>query len=578
MRYAAFALLFVASPALAQEIDVQPYVQDREPTSAWILWETTSGEESRVEWGVAETLGTESTGTSLVTEGEFRVHEVELAPLTPATRYYYRAHTGTATSATYHFTTPPLPEAEATFRVVAVSDMQRDSANPEVWGRVIHEGILALLAEESPLPDEALSLVLLPGDLVDDGREHAQWVDEYFAPAAELMSYVPFYPVIGNHERDHPFYDAFVRMPDGGPNTDRWFYFDHGNVRIIGLDSNRALLGDEQAALLEEALTGACTSDSIDFVFVEMHHPYHSELWPAGEAIFSRQAVDRIDAFARDCGRPAVFFYGHTHAYSRGASMDAPHLWVNVATAGGNIDYFGEYGNQYDDPEVQVSRDDWGFVVLDVEAGADPRLRLRRFGMGNETTAETRVLHDELTLRRFGEPPAAPSGRVPRGRVAPSCLTSEASAFSDPDGDAHFASHVQVSASCDVWEDPVVDLYRASENFYGGVDLAAGDDLTRAALSGLQIDTYYCWRVRYRDANFAWSEWSTPLAFSLGDAGAASCDDPTPLEPPPDAGPADAGAPPAAPSGCACRAGGPSGPPGALFFVLAGLVLARRRR
>jgi len=171
MRALALALALLPRPALAQEIAVQPYVQDRGPTSAWILWETTSGEESRVEWGPSEALGTSSTGGSIATEGTHRVHEVELSPLVPGTRYHYRVHTGAAVSASFHFTTPALAEAETSFRLVAVSDMQRDAANPEVWGRVVHDGILAQLAEEAPLPDEALSLVLLPGDLVHDPRK-----------------------------------------------------------------------------------------------------------------------------------------------------------------------------------------------------------------------------------------------------------------------------------------------------------------------------------------------------------------------------------------------------------------------
>lgn len=577
MRFAPLGLFFFAAPALAQEIEVQPYVQDREPTSAWILWETTSGEESRVEWGPTEALGTTSTGGAITTEGSHRVHEVELAPLTPGTRYHYRVHTAAASSAIYHFTTPALPEAETSFRLIAVSDMQRDRANPDVWGRIIHEGILAFLEGDAPVPDEALSLVLIPGDLVDDGREHAQWVDEFFAPAADLMSYVPFYPVLGNHERDHHFYYDYFRLPEGGPNPDRFWSFDHGNVRIVGLDSNAALFGSDQEALLEGALDDACTSDTIDFVFVQMHHPYHSELWPAGESIFARQVTQRVDAFARDCGRPAVMFYGHTHAYSRGASRDAAHLWINVATAGGNIDYFGEYGNQYDDPEVQISQDEWGFVVLDVEAGDAPRFRLRRFGMGNETTEATRELRDELSIRRFGEPPGTPAPTVPRGRVATSCGTLSASAFGDPDGDAFFAAHFQVSTSCEDWRDPVVDLYQAAENLYGGEDLAAGDDLSDAPFSGLSTETYYCWRVRYRDTNLAWSDWSTPLAFELADDGAASCDDGSMLVPT-DAG-TDAGALPPAEGGCACRAGRASPPPvlGLGLLVALGAVIRRRR-
>ena len=44
---------------------------------------------------------------------------------------------------------------------------------------------------------------------------------------------------------------------------------------------------------------------------------------------------------------------------------------VNVATAGGAIDYWGEYP-QADYPEFFKTQDEWGFVIADVEAGSDP--------------------------------------------------------------------------------------------------------------------------------------------------------------------------------------------------------------
>ena len=42
---------------------------------------------------------------------------------------------------------------------------------------------------------------------------------------------------------------------------------------------------------------------------------------------------------------------------------------LNVATAGGNIDYWGEYA-QRDHAEFSVSQDEWGFVLVEVTAGA----------------------------------------------------------------------------------------------------------------------------------------------------------------------------------------------------------------
>jgi MYXO-CTERM domain-containing protein len=592
-----------ARPAAAQELHVQPYLQDATPTSVWISWETTSGEESRVEWGLDETLGATAMGSAIAIEGEARVHEVPLTGLSPATRYYYRVHTGTASSETSFFTTPPMPEAEASARFVFVSDMQRDRANPDVYRRVMQEGVAVFLAGEGEL-DRALSAVIVPGDLVDDGLAYESWRDEFFDPGAPIMGHVPFYPAIGNHERNAHYYYDYFHLPDSGAeagNRERWWQLDHGNVRIIGLDSNLYVLLGAQEAFFESALASACTNDAIDFVFVALHHANVSELWPAGEAPIAVSVSERMAAFQRECGRPTAQFFGHTHGYSRGAAREGAHLWVNVASAGGNIDSWDEYGDQYDSDDVSVSQDEWGFVVVDVTAGADPTLHLRRVSLGNEATPRDNEVRDEITVRRFDEPPTRPTPEGPRGLVTAACGTMRASDFVDPDGDLQGAAHWQVAARCDEFESPLVDRVRWFENWYGGEDTQAGDDLIDepVALAGEPEPAegdYRCWRVRYRDRGLAWSEWSEPVAFRIDRSGATpamGCDDPSTLEPPPrldaavdpdagsvasDGGELDAGVS-TPPNGCACRAS--SGQAPSLAWASGLLVLAaglRRRR
>lgn len=575
-------VLLVASPAAAQELRIQPYVQDATPSSAWILWETTDGEESRVEWGATAALGTTATGTAQASIGAARVHEVALTGLAPATRYHYRVHTGAAASEVFHFTTPPARDAEVTFRMIAVSDMQNDAANPDVYRDIIHRGILDFAASEfAPLPDDAIAFVLVPGDLVDDGLEHESWRTEFFDPGADLMSYVPFYPVLGNHEHNSEHYYRYFHLPEHGGESDpeRWWRMDYGNVRVIGLDSDLGLLIGDQESFLEESLGEACIDDHIDFVVVELHHAHLSELWPRGEAAFATRVVDRMNRFSTECGRPTLQLYGHTHGYSRGVSRDHAHLSINVASAGGNIDYWGEYDDQYDADEISVSQDEWGFVVIEVEAGDDPSFRLRRISLGNETTPRANDVRDEIVIRRYDEPPVAPSPRMPRGRVQRACGTLAASAFSDPDGDLHGASHWQISTSCDDFEAPILERHRQHENWYAGIDTQAGDDLTDEPIEGLADATYYCWRARYRDRSLAWSAWSAPVAFTFDATGVgedAECDDPEPLSPPAMPG---AEPPPSSPATCGCRIVG-AGSPGALLGIalIALASLARRRR
>ena len=57
---------FLAYASFAQSIKVEPYLQDANPNSISILWETDGQGEPVVEWGLTEELGNISFGTSEV--------------------------------------------------------------------------------------------------------------------------------------------------------------------------------------------------------------------------------------------------------------------------------------------------------------------------------------------------------------------------------------------------------------------------------------------------------------------------------------------------------------------------------
>jgi hypothetical protein len=278
-------------------------------------------------------------------------------------------------------------------------------------------------------------------------------------------------------------------------------------------------------AWLRALMDETCAAEEIDFVFAQLHHPYKSELWIAGELDFTGEVIEVMQEFTTDCGKPSLHFFGHTHGYSRGQSQDHRHLWVNVATAGGNIDYWGEYAqNDYD--EFTVSQDEWGFVVVDVEAGEDPSFLLQRFSRGNEYTARDNELRDEVLIHRYDAAPVAPEAVWPAGDgIQSECFTLTGNAFSDPDKGLHGATQWQIALTCDDFETPIFDTWIQHENQYGGTDLQAGDDLTDHEVTNLTANTDYCWRLRYRDRGLNWSAWSSPTTFTTSNTNTAVTDE-----------------------------------------------------
>ena len=514
-----FLLNFLGAHSNAQNISIQPYLQDATPHSIFILWETDSEEESIVEWGTTNALGNESVGISYISNGTARVHEVKLDSLSPFTEYFYRVKTKNAVSAVFNFKTPPLSESHEPVRIVAMSDMQRDGNFPDKFREIVEDGVLDYLAEEigGDLIHN-LALVMIPGDLVQNGNNFNEWKNTFFTPAKQLFSHVPVYPVLGNHEQNTAYYFTYFKMPENGTAgfEEHWWYKDYGNVRIIGLDSNGPYTNAEQLSWLDDVLAQTCDADSIDFVFAQLHHPHKSELWTPGESDYTGEVVARLEQFSTDCGKPSIHFFGHTHAYSRGQSRDHKHLWINVATAGGAIDNWGEFPN-FDYDEFSVSQDDYGFVMVEVTDDADPKVTIKRISRGDQDTIIDNRLTDSLTIRLNPGIVHKPVAMAPIDGVAPECVTLEASEFSSPNPNAsHGQSHWQVSTFDNGFNNPVAESWKNFENWYFEVDTQAGDDLTDEDISGLEPFTTYIWRVRYRDREMNWSDWSFPGIFTTG--------------------------------------------------------------
>jgi len=111
-------------------------------------------------------------------------------------------------------------------------------------------------------------------------------------------------------------------------------------------------------------------------------------------------------------------------------------------------------------------------------------------------TAETASLPPQQPVNAYPENGAVEVITVPE-------LT--ASAFVPAAGsEGHAASHWQVTETQGDYSLPVFDSGRDATNL-AGIDISPGT---------LNYNTAYWWRVRYQDANGAWSEWSSETGFT----------------------------------------------------------------
>lgn len=192
---------------------VQPYLQNADPNSIIIKWETTKSEESMVEYGLSPKLDKKENGISVMPS----FTEVKLDGLKRFTTYYYRVLTGKLVSDIFQFKTHPFASDNESFQLLAMSDMQYDSQEPNKFSEIVNDGILPYLKTTygENLPQN-LDLVMVPGDLVENGTKYFQWKDHFFEPTHKLFVEVPVYPVLGNHEKNSTFYFKYFSLPENG--------------------------------------------------------------------------------------------------------------------------------------------------------------------------------------------------------------------------------------------------------------------------------------------------------------------------------------------------------------------------
>jgi hypothetical protein len=305
-----------------------PFLQDYRTDAMNLIWETdTFGSPNAIDFGLADV--SEHTITDVITQqlnSTHYIHTATIQPLAAETTYKYRVRSGATASATYSFRTAPRPATPST--IVWFADEQ----GPSIFQQQVPH-----IAARNP------DLVLVAGDLMNDGASMTQWQDYWFGPLQinNLSQTTPIMFNRGNHDGEGALSYAYSVLP----GNESWFAFTYGVVRYIFLNTNVETA--EQTAWLQQELASP-ESQTAPFRIVSFHKPPYTDLWDNstptdGEAWVRDNWVPLFEQYGVD-----IVVSGHVHAYLRGIHNGIVYMIVGGA------------GNILDTVTVA----NWGFFVV----------------------------------------------------------------------------------------------------------------------------------------------------------------------------------------------------------------------
>lgn len=351
-----FVVFLISSMLSAATITKGPWIQNVRTNAAIIMWETsvqTTG--NTVDYGTTTSYGsTANISKDTNIYDTYYLHTVEITGLVTYTKYHFKVNSDSTPSKTGFFTTAPRKNSD--YKIVIYGDSRT--------GHSVHNQIC------NSINAEDVTLVVHNGDYVGCGSTWSDWGNDFFTPAAVMLSNNAFIGCIGNHEasdsscgswENNNLYYSYFSLPTnntGAPNEhpEAYYSYYYGDVHFIVLDSNDAndwegsgygvdyITGSPQYNWLHNELI----NNTSKWVVVLEHTPivsssYHGQ-WTSDE---QQYIMPQLENYVANSG-PLFVFDGDDHTFQHNFK-DGVDYFV-CGGAGAEL-----YGNHYNTAALQYN-------------------------------------------------------------------------------------------------------------------------------------------------------------------------------------------------------------------------------
>ncbi|MEG1546843.1 MAG: serine/threonine protein phosphatase, partial [Bacteroides sp.] len=350
----------------------------------------------------------------------------------------------------------------------------------------------------------------------------------HFYKSSFFSPRIPIMTTVGNHEyKKDPDVQNYRRLfaYEGlsyqgiSSNTDTYYAIQEGSVLFISLcTETETHANNTQVNWLKQVLAAAEKDPTVTFVTSICHRPLCSESYIDDYSPWLKETVVPI---LSSCRKHVLHVAAHHHYYQRGQVPEGD--FHHIISGGASWDQFWSMApTTYDNDLVQKTHDYWAYQIFDYDPETQ-KMTVESYSIGNKN-----VVHDNMLIDRFSRDlskTARPDKPVLTGISSqvelPTTLQSSdyVSAVSGDFNSAQF----QIALSED-FKKPLVDRTQHFENFFkdGGpkfyipTNTQKDKDATSLLLEkgDLQAGDYFL-RVRYRNQNLQWSEWSDAKALHV---------------------------------------------------------------